>query len=276
MTRHGIVVGYDGSPDAEHALTWAVREARARASVLTVCLAQDPGYPAATTEGTDAGADAKRGEKTLAAGVRLARELTGDAEVRPLLVAGPPAATLCGLCPDAEMVVVGSRGRGGMAGLPVGSVSLEVAAHARGRVVVVRGAWQPVPGVPLPVAVGSDGSPGSEAAVRFALEEAALHDTYLLAVCALADAPGVLGTAGQIREDFEQLMARQEGCHREVAVRRQVSEGSARAALLDAAGAAQMLVVGARGRGGLQGVPIGSAGLAMIGYAACPVGIVHS
>ena len=46
MTRKsdGIVAGYDGSPGAERALRWAVREAWERSTVLTVCLAWAPEY----------------------------------------------------------------------------------------------------------------------------------------------------------------------------------------------------------------------------------------
>lgn len=76
------------------------------------------------------------------------------------------------------MVVVGSHCSGGMPGLPLGSVSIQVAAEARGRVVVVRGTLQPVPDhAPLPVVVGADGSPESASVVAFASEEAALRDT---------------------------------------------------------------------------------------------------
>jgi nucleotide-binding universal stress UspA family protein len=136
----------------------------------------------------------------------------GEAVVRPLLAAEPAAAALCEQSAEAEMVVAGSRGRGGLPGLPLGSVSLEVAAQTRGRVVVVRGhQWRPVPGhIPLPVVVGTDGSPESESAVQFAFEEAALHGAYLLAVCALGDVPAVVGAARHIEQDADQLMSRQQ------------------------------------------------------------------
>ncbi len=277
MTGAGIVVGYDGSPGSEDAVAWAAREAQARESTLTVCLAEAPGYPAPLPEDTVPRVGEQHdGERLLAAGVQLAGKLTGELEVLPLLVAGSPAAALCTCSDRAVMIVVGSRGQGGLPGLPIGSVSLQVAAHARGQVVVVRGRWQPVNGrSPRPVVVGTEGSPASEEAVKMAFEEAELRETYLLAVCALADSPGVLGNARRITDEFEHLMSRHEQQHPAVTVRRHVSQGSARKALLEAAASAQMLVVGARGRGGLPGMALGSVGLAVLAYAACPVGIAH-
>jgi len=174
------------------------------------------------------------------------------------------------------MVVVGSRGGGGVAGLPLGSVSLEVAAFACGPVVVARGRWRPVADVVRgPVVVGVDGSAASRAVVAFAAEEAAFRGVSLLAVCALADSPGVLGGAHLVQDDFDQAMARCEKEHPEVPVRRQVADGSARAALLAAAYDAQLLVVGGRGRGGLPGMKLGSVSQALLCYAPCAVSVVH-
>lgn len=271
---HGILLGYDGSPGSEEALGWAAREARSRGSVLTACLAWAPGYPASATE---VAMFARRsGERTLVQGLRHAQDLMGSGEIRPLLADGPAATALCELSGDAEMVVVGSRGQGGLAGLLLGSVSSQVAAHAHGRVVVVRGHWQRVAGhIAAPIVVGTEGSAPSVAAVEFAFEEAALRGTSLVAVCALADAPGVLGGSGQIRRDFEDLITRAEKGHPGVTVCRQIAEGSARSALLAAAFEAQMLVVGARGLGGVRGMMLGSVSHTLLQHAPCPVGVAR-
>ena len=173
------------------------------------------------------------------------------------------------------------RGHGGLAGLLLGSVSSQVAAHARGRVVVVRGHWRPAAAyVPGPVVVGVDGSAASQAAVTFAAEEAALRGAALrgaalLAVCALADSPGSLGGAHVLQEDFEKIMVSCEKEHSDVVVRRQVADGSARAELLRAAYDAQMLIVGSRGRGGEPGMMLGSVSYAVLHHARCPVSVVH-
>ncbi len=281
MTTTGIVVGFDGSADAEQAAAWAATEAQLRRCPLTVCLAKPPSdqapAPSEPAEPAEPGApELRMSHEVLARGLRIACDLLGSEAVHPLYADGSPTAILCQCAESAEMVVLGSRGRGGMPQMPLGSISLQVAAHARGRIVVVRGHWRPVPGqLPRPIVVGCDGSPGSQAAVKFAFEEAALRDACVVAVCALADSPGLLGGAGQIRTEFEHVMS-QPRAHPEVAVNQQVRQGSARTALLEAARDAQLLVLGARGRGGLPGMPLGSASVTMLSHAACPVAIAHA
>ena len=185
------------------------------------------------------------GEQILAEGLRFARTIMGAGQARPLLAAGPAARVLCEHSADAGMVVVGPRGRGGLPGSLLGSVAQRVCAHARGRVVVVRGHWHPAAAyAPGPVAVGADGSDGSRAAVAFAAEEATLRAVPLLAVCALADAPGSLGGAGRMQEAFDQDTARWEKEYPELTILRQVTFGQPRTALLDAASGAQLLIVG--------------------------------
>jgi nucleotide-binding universal stress UspA family protein len=182
---------------------------------------------------------------------------------------------LCGRSSAAEMVVVGSRGRGGLAGSLLGSVSWQVACHAQGRVVVVRGLWRPVNQAPGVVVAGVDGSPASQEVLTFAFEEAALRGVLLIAVCALSDAPGKLGGTQQMEEDFSRVLTSQEKEHPEVTVLRQVALGSPRSALLTAAAEAQLLVVGSRGLGGLEGMSLGSVAAALLHHSPCPVAVVH-
>jgi len=272
----GVLAGYDGSPGSEHALSWAAREARARGIVLTVCHAWAPGFAALPGEAGVAGLARQGGERVIAGGLRRAKDLMGPGQIRPLLIRGQPTAVLCERSHDAAMVVVGSRGRGGIAGMLLGSVSWQVAAHAHCPVVVVRGHWRPAGGyAPGPVVVGTDGSPASDAALGFGFEEAALRGAPLLAVCALADAPGCVGGDVKLQQDVEQAITRHEKEHPEVAVRREVAQGGARAALLAAAHDAQLLVVGSRGRGGIKGMQLGSVSQAVLHHAPCPVAVVH-
>ncbi|MGZ4618527.1 MAG: universal stress protein [Frankiaceae bacterium] len=271
-----ILAGYDGSAGSEHALRWAAVQARSRGGVLTVCHACAPGYPVPSSEVAAFDLARQNGERILAQGVRFARTLLGPLPVRPLLASGPAARVLCEQSASADMVVVGSIGNGGLAGLLLGSVSSQVAAHARGRVVVVRGHWRPAAGsVPGPVVVGADGSAASQEALAFGFEEAAVSEAGLLAVCALADAADCLGGARRLESDFEHVLALAEKEHPEVTVTRQVAHGSPRAALLAAAAQAQLLVVGARGRGGIKGMLLGSVSQVMLQHAPCPVGVVH-
>lgn len=144
----GILAGYDGSTGSEHALSWAAREARSRGIALTVCHAWAPGFTALPGQAAVAGLARHGGERVIADGLRQARDLMGPGEVRPLLISGQATAVLCDHSHDADMLVVGSRGRGGVGGMLLGSVSWQVAAHARCPVVVVRGHWRPVVAMP--------------------------------------------------------------------------------------------------------------------------------
>jgi nucleotide-binding universal stress UspA family protein len=271
----GIMAGYDGSAGSDEALRWAAREAWARGAALTICLA----WPAADLRllGEWGAHDRARqlGGKILAQGVRLARAVPDLTDVRTVLAEGSPAHVLCERSSAAEMVVVGSRGHGGPADSRLGSVSWQVACHGQGRVVVVRGQWRPVNQAPGPVVAGIDGSPASQDALTFAFEEAALRDVPLVAVCALMDEPGRIGGTERMEEDFGRLMTSREKEHPEITVLRQVTFGTPRSALLTAAAEAQILVVGSRGRGGLEGMSLGSVAGALVHHSPCPVAVVH-
>jgi len=271
----GIVAGYDGSPGGAEAVRWAAMEARARGTTLTICLAWMPYDVMLPAESALADLARQDGQEMLAGGLPYAQSVLGPGRVRSALVAGSAARVLCECSRAAEMVVVGCRGHSELSGVRLGSVSWQVAGHAAGRVVVVRGRWRPASEAPDPVVAGVDGSPASQAALSFAFEEAALRDASLVALCALADAPGVLGGAREMEEHFSQLMIAEEKEHPEITVLRQVAVGPPRRALLAAASQAQMLVVGRRGRGGIKGMSLGSVAQAMLHHSPCPVGIVH-
>jgi nucleotide-binding universal stress UspA family protein len=271
----GIVVGYDGSAGSGEALRWAAREAWARGSALTICLVWPVADLRLLGDWRVHDQAQRLGGDILARGVRLAATGPDLPDVRTVLAEGSPAHVLCERSSTAEMVVTGSRGHDGPVDSRLGSVSWQVACHGYGRVVVVRGQWRPVNQAPGPVVVGVDGSPASRDALTFAFEEAALHDVPLIAVCALADTPGRLGGAARMEEHFSRLMTPYEKEHPETTVLRQMAFGAPRSALLAAAGEAQLLVVGSRGLGGLEGMSLGSVAGALVHHAPCPVAVVH-
>ena len=108
----------------------------------------------------------------------------------------------------------------------------------------------------------------------FAFEEAALRDVPLVTVCALTDTPAASAESPG-GEDFDHLVDAEAKEHPEVSVVRHVLSGTPRAALLSAAADAQMLVVGARGRGGFDEMSLGSIAQAVLQYAPCPVAVVR-
>ncbi|MBP2368164.1 universal stress protein [Pseudonocardia parietis] len=134
-----VVVGVDGSPDSDAALGFAFETAARWGAPLTAVLAgADPVVDPAVAVVIDR-ALIEREQREL-----LAQALTGwlakfpDVEVRGVVAHGSPAAALIEKTPRARLMVVGSRGRGGLAGLVLGSVSQSLLHHAACPVAVVR------------------------------------------------------------------------------------------------------------------------------------------
>lgn len=274
--RRGVIVGYDGSRHSEVAVRWAAEEARLRGVPLTVVHAWDAF--AAVGPMAIPVADLRAAAQEVAAeGAKLAREETGD--VHAALGRGGPTSALLEAARDAELIVVGSRGHGGFAGLVLGSTGLELAEHAPCPVVVVR-----EPRAGGPVVAGVDGSAASLEALGLAFSEAALRGAELVAVVAWpadADLGGVpLVDADALREvargRLAGLVAPWRERYPEVPVRTEVFTGPPREVLLGAAQDARLLVVGSRGLGGFRGLLLGSVGNALLRHAACPVAVAHA
>ncbi len=128
--EHTIVVGYDGSKGAELALDWAISEAKLRGDRLSIVKAWTPGEFGLDTE-MEAYAEQQLQEEM--------KDRMKDEDVRwhAETFRGSAAKILVEHSADAEMLVVGSRGHGGFAGLLLGSVSQQVSTHAGSAVVVV-------------------------------------------------------------------------------------------------------------------------------------------
>ena len=134
--RGRVVVGVDGSEHAATALGWAVEEARLRGASLEVVHAWEVPYAAEFTFVGDAYDAAQRSAAAVVEEMLDAAGLVPD-DVVCTVVHGSPVITLTEAAAGADLVVVGSRGRGGFAGLLLGSVSHQVARHAESPVVVV-------------------------------------------------------------------------------------------------------------------------------------------
>jgi nucleotide-binding universal stress UspA family protein len=139
------------------------------------------------------------------------------------------------------------------------------------------------------IVVGIDGSPGSAAALRWAIDEAACRGGEVEAV-AVWQYPysGDWGVALVTPADLEALESQTarmldeaiaEACpdeDRRAEVKRTVVQGAPAWALLDIAHDADLLVVGARGRGGFLGLLLGSVSTQCVHHAPCPVVVVPS
>lgn len=135
-----IVVGVDGSGAARQALRWALEEARLRHATVDVVHAwrmpYPDGYPVRTLTLPPAVEVEHEARRLLDAAVGSAAAGAGT-QVEPILVCDSAARALIDTAKGADMVVVGSRGRGEFAGLLLGSVSQKVLHHASCPVVVI-------------------------------------------------------------------------------------------------------------------------------------------
>jgi nucleotide-binding universal stress UspA family protein len=138
-----IVVGVDGSEASKDALRWALEEARLRQSSLRAVYAwlypQIGGRGYIPSELLDPELLRKTAQERLDA---LVGEVAGESpgvELERVVDEGPAARVLVEAAEEAELLVVGSRGHGGFAGLLLGSVSQQCAHHAPCPVVIVRG-----------------------------------------------------------------------------------------------------------------------------------------
>ncbi len=163
-----IVVGVDGSETAQRALEWAAAEAELRGAALVVVHAWLPAAGVTSPYGAmlvDPATVAETARLTLEDSVEsLERAGRNFVRLDQVMVQGPAAQALIEAARDSSLLVVGSRGRGGIASLLLGSVSQQVAQHATVPVVIIPSAYAERPGTaathtvaqPQPGALGKD------------------------------------------------------------------------------------------------------------------------
>ncbi|HEY3009530.1 MAG TPA: universal stress protein [Micromonosporaceae bacterium] len=283
-----VVVGVDGSESSLAAVRVAVREAGLRRRSLRVVHA----FVWPLVQGSMTGLVQREpdtvlrrdAEQIVRDAVAEAAKADPDVAVTGDLVTGRAGGTLVDASREAALIVLGDRGLGGFAGLLVGSIAVQVAAHGACPVLVVRGREHPSG----PVVVGVDGSASSDAAVEMAFEEASARGAQLLAVHfwtgPVSTGPGdmlpLVYDYDDVEADEVRLLAESLAGWRDrypdVPVTRRVIRGHPAHGLVDESAQAQLLVVGARGRGGFTGLLLGSVSQAVLHHAACPVAIVRA
>jgi len=276
--RPAVVVGVDGSTPARLALSWAVQEAARRRLRVRLVHAYSPGDD-------DAVGVRRTGAAVLERAVLFARLLGPGTQVSGSLHEGAAAEALVAGSVTADTVVVGARGRGGLATAVLGSVSTEVAMRAQAPVVVVKDVEDPNRPRDT-VTVGIDGSPASQACLAYAFEQAVSRDTGLDVVHAWSAepagwVPGATLLTATYRREAQGLLLLSEALagwaerFPGVPVQRSVVHGDAVSALLSRSDGAQLLVVGSRGRSGLAGLVLGSVSHGVLQRAGCPVAVVR-
>jgi nucleotide-binding universal stress UspA family protein len=286
MRHPDIVVGTDGSEQSRTAVRWAAAEARLRAAPLKILTAYSWNGPPEVfgSMGDLPDVIAQQFEQLAADAVAEARAVEPGFEVSGAAVVGDPASVLLDAGRTAAMLVVGNRGRGGFASLLLGSVSQQVATHAAGPVVVVRGLAHTASG---PVVVGVDGSASAQRALALGFEEAQRRGSGLFAVRSypvpmppygmdLPPLPYDQDAAWRdATRDLDATLTPWRDKYPTVPVQTLTEPGSPAKNLVDVSRDAALLIVGSRGHGALVGSLLGSVGQQLLHHAGCPVMIVH-
>jgi nucleotide-binding universal stress UspA family protein len=282
MTGTGIVlVGVDGSRNAELAVDWAADEAALhgwRLQLVHAHTIQEPygdGVPIGSPPGTL--------PPFLEAAKSRVAERRPDLEVTLEVVTGNPSSVLVERSKHAVMTVVGARGHSFAARLALGSVGRHTSTHAHGVTVVVRTVGA---GEGRPVVAGIDDSDHAAEVLRLAGHEAELRGVRLVVFHAwdmpAADPYGAWYVADEVPEAMEReaktlvvdavakLQAELPHLDTEVVVRR----GHPVPITLAMSETAQLLVLGRHGGGWFEGMLSGSVASAARHDASCPVMIV--
>ncbi|MFB7368413.1 universal stress protein [Streptomyces sp. NPDC056222] len=259
-----VVVGVDGSSTSLAAVGAAATAASRRGAALRVVHAEVPIKPRHVVPDP-------AGRALVHEAADHAFEVAPEVVVTKVVVTGDVVHVLEAESQAADLIVVGSRGMGGLAGLLLGSTPVSLAARSHCPVMTVREEHRTSADTG-PVVLGVDGSPDSDEAVDVAFAEAAQRQAELVAVHAWQPDKASPGTASESAgQVLAQAIARRTDAYPDIAVGRDLVVGTAREVLLEASKAAQLVVVGARGRSGLAGLLLGSVSQAVMTHAHCPV-----
>ncbi|MFD0313611.1 universal stress protein [Streptomyces flavalbus] len=272
-----LVVGVDGSEPSLRAVDWAADEAARRGYALRIVYASLWERYEGAAHGHGSPGVRLRGEEVLDAALHRAGARQPDLKATAEIVPEEPEYVLVREARQAAAVAVGTRGHGGFAGALLGSVSVTVAAHAHCPVIVVRGDTAAPADARVVVGVG-DGAE-TAATVRYAVDAARARRTSVEAVRAWRRPSREAAGGGPADPAYEEQAARRldealRDAPPDVELLRRTVEGHARRALVDASYDAELVVVGARRRGGRFGLQLGRVAHAVLHHAACPVVVV--
>lgn len=263
-----IAVGVDGSVASEHALAFAIDQAVAERRPLTLVHARG-------STDTDS-------QRLLAAAREAVTSSAPGLDVHEILRVGDPRDVLLAVAREASLVVVGSRGRGPVRSVLLGSVSVAVTRHATCPVVVVRPGNRGL--VRHGVLVGADGTERSQVVLNFAFRQASLRQLPLTVLHASLDlgaavtAAHPVGRQGEGLEEQRLLLAECLGGWREkypdVPVRTELATGLADECLLRMGRRMNLVVVGSHHGGAASEVLFGSVAAAVVEHSTCPVAVV--
>jgi nucleotide-binding universal stress UspA family protein len=281
----GIVVGADETAAGVAAARWALEEGALRGAQVTLVRTwADPvalGYGVGMPTAKELEAFRRAAEDIARAVLRAAGGPADDLPATPLAVRGRATEVLTRASEDAELVVVGIRSAGALSRAILGSVSASLLHHAHCPVVVVPEPHDE-PTTARRVVVGVDHSASSVHALGWAAEEAERRSWPLVPVlvrepAGLGSGPsgGAVDVAPLEASERAALVAAAQKHHPGVSVEPEILSGHAAHALLEFTHPGDLVVVGARGRGGFRSLLLGSTSTAVAEHAHCPVVVIR-
>ncbi|TDQ52289.1 universal stress protein [Actinorugispora endophytica] len=286
--QNPVVAGVDGSDNGARALDWAAREAaRSHRPLRVVSVTEKPGVLARFGLAPDGASVTGASQRIVDAAVEHVRASHPGTEVSGAVLPGPRDRALVAESGNAHLMVVGSRGLGGVESLFAESVGAELAARGACPVVVVP--ENAVTAETTRVVVGTDCSEGSRAAVRLAFEQAATRGVAVRAVLAWestafawpeegdGDWPADQEpTVDRVRARLAEFLSGERAAYPDVPVEEVVVPGAAAPSLVQEGGGSDLLVVGSHGRGGIAEVimGLGSVSHGVLRHSRCPVAVV--
>ncbi len=281
-----IVVGVDGSEPSARALRWAVRQAVAEHRPLTLVHAVHSVNPAYTDASVDDAGHARsalddEGRRLLDEARAEVKRAHPGLEVHEFVDLADPREVLMQLADHATMVVVGSRGRGKIRTLLLGSVSVAVVRHAACPVVVVRPSNAGK--VRNGVVVGVDATEPSEPVLEFAYRQSSLHDLPLTVLNCVDKL--VAGTSAEraatetldVRQERVSLSAALAGMtekYPDVHVTTRVAKRPPEDELVHLGERMNLIVTGTHHASLARRTVAGSVSIAVVEHASCPVAVV--
>lgn len=284
-----VVVGVDGTEGSIEALRWAAHEAARRRWPLRVItcaelpVAVEAGLVGAGTvdEATVSGLVADRTAVNERA-VQLAGSFGLSLEVSGEVVLGAAGYAITGSTESDDIVVVGATSHPGRLADVLGTVATMVAHRARGPVAVVHGTERRDAAIGR-ILVGVDGSPGSDAALEWAVEEAFRCSAELVLVHGwsypyVGARTGISEPRNEMRLDAMRTLEASARHAKELApslrIHPIVCEQGPAKAIIDAAKDADLVVVGTRGHGGFAALVMGSVSRTVLQHSPVPVVVV--
>jgi nucleotide-binding universal stress UspA family protein len=245
MVQHErtVVVGVDGSPEALEAARYAAAEAETRGATLTLAHAVDlpplvVPYPAPVLK-----TRRDRGSQVLHEMQLQLPASTASRGVHSVLEMTSPVALLCELSKNADLLVVGHRGASLFEKLLGGSVSGPVARQAHCPVLIVPRGWTAWSAGEQPVVLALDGESSARSALDLAFTSAERLHVDLVVLHAAEPSP-LQWMVDEDKANIAVILAGAEQDHPDVVVRTARVESEPGRAIVDAAGAASLLVVG--------------------------------